>query len=70
MHHHTLFAEHETMELHEMIKSLTVEIKMLQQFSHIAKEPQTKSHIVNCINTKQNQLGELEQFIKAHGIIQ
>lgn len=66
----TELAAHETTELHEIIKSLTTEVKVLQQFSQLAKEQQTKTFIMNTINIKQNQKGELEQFIKAKGILQ
>ncbi len=66
----TELAAHETTELHEIIKSLTIEVKVLQQFSQLAKDQQTKSFITNAINVKQNQRGELEQFIKAKGILQ
>ncbi|KUO62576.1 MAG: hypothetical protein APF84_02170 [Gracilibacter sp. BRH_c7a] len=66
----TELAAHETTELHEIIKSLTTEVKVLQQYSQLAKEQQTKSLITNAINVKQNQRGELEQFIKAKGILQ
>lgn len=65
----TKLAPHETLELHEIIKSLTTEVKILQQYSQLAKEQQTKSFIMNAINIKQNQRGELEQFIKEKGIL-
>lgn len=61
---------HETTELHEMIKTLTTEVKVLQHYSHNAKETQLRSYIINSIGTKQSQLSELEQFIKANGILQ
>ena len=69
MDQNTLTA-HETMELHEMIKSLTIEVKLLQHYSQSAKEAQLRSYIINSISTKQSQLGDLEQFIKANGILQ
>lgn len=65
----TKLAPHETLELHEIIKSLTTELKILQQYSQLAKGQQTKSFILNAINIKQNQRGELEQFIKEKGIL-
>lgn len=69
MDQNTLTA-HETTELHEMIKSLTTEVRLLQHYSHNAKETQLKSYIINSIAAKQSQLSDLEQFIRTKGILQ
>ena len=70
MEQNAKLAAHETLELHEMVKSAVNEVKVLQQYCQLAQGSQLKSYIIDCTNIKQNQIRDMEQFIKDHGILQ
>jgi len=63
-------ADHEMLELHELLRSEIAGIKKLESTLSQVQDPQLASFIQDSVNVKKQKIREIQQFLNANQILQ
>lgn len=63
-------ADHEMLELHELLRSNIADTKKLESTLGMVQDPQLASFIQDSANTARQKMREIQQFINSNKIVQ
>lgn len=70
MENQTSLADHEMLELHELLHSQISAAKKLESTLSMVQDPQLASFIQDAVNSAKQQMHEIQQFVNANKIVQ
>lgn len=63
-------ANHEMLELHELLRSNIADTKKLESTLGMVQDPQLASFIQDSVNAARQKMREIQQFINSNKIVQ
>ncbi|MCW2277085.1 hypothetical protein [Heliophilum fasciatum] len=63
-------APHETLELHELLRSEVLTAKKLKATIPMIQDPDLKTATTNCLNARMRKINDIQQFCQSTGMLQ